>query len=485
MIRVIKYTGLLIIIMSLFSFKNESTANNGRPNILFIEVDDLNYEYLSALGSNIVKTPNIDRLAENGVLFRNAVCQGMMCGPSRNSTMTGQYPHNLGFYLNGEMKALPEGIWTFPAALQRTGYYTAWIGKCHIRPGKGDKTIAMRENMGFDFVEQTEGRVVITRKAKDENPEKASRTINNDWYLSFLKENGLLERFIDEYPGISTLPEDFYLDGFFTRNALDFLSGYNEDKPFFLWLNYSVPHGPYDVASGYHEPYPPADMPGSTKINYRVPKNLVKKTVIWTNEEKHKIEQAGHCASVGFMDRQVGRIMEHLEKLGIIDKTIVVFFSDQGVMLGDHQRQHKGTLFRQVTNPALIIYYPGGKMQGLVVNSPVELTDLVQTVLEESEALPSDISHLVAGYSLLPILKGESERVRKYAFGEVEGYVMVTDGRYRLIQGIDAQLLFDDLEDPKNLVNIAGRMPEKTMELSVAIEKWFEATGPALPPRTF
>ena len=483
--KVILFTLTLLLVLPVFSTGIINSRKKERPNIIFIEVDDLNYEYLGSFGSSIVTTPNVDRLADEGILFRNAVAQGMMCGPSRNSTITGLYPHNLGFYLNGEMKAIPEGTWTFPAALQRAGYYTAWIGKCHIRPGLGDKTEAMKSNMGFDFVQQTEGRVVLRKKAMDENRKKAERTVKNDWYLSFLNQEGLLERFLNEYPEISSLPEDFYLDGFFTRSAIDFLSEYNKDKPFFLWLNYSVPHGPYDVAEEYHKPFVESKMPGSTVANYTVPQALVKKTQLWTSEKRHKKEQAGHCAAVSFMDRQVGRILDQLKREDILDNTIVVFFSDQGVMLGDHQRQHKGTLFRQVTNPALIVYYPEDFKQGVVVDSPVELTDLVQTVIEISEADETGIDRPGYGKSLLPILKGDETSIRKYAFGEVEGYVMVTDGRYRFILGDDAELLFDERLDPKNLNDIAAGNPDKVTELTVAIEEWKKLTGPALKPASY
>ena len=456
-----------------------------KPNIIFIEVDDLNYEYLGCFGSGIVLTPNIDRLAEKGIMFRNAVAQGMMCGPSRNSTITALYPHNLGFYENGELKAIPEGTWTFPAALQRAGYYTAWIGKCHIRPGTGDKTSAMRENMGFDFVRQTEGRVVISRKAGDENSKRAERVIRNDWYLSYLNSQGLLERFLDEYPGISTLAEDEYLDGFFTQSAISFLSEVDKDRPFFLWLNYSVPHGPYDVAREYHEPYPANRMPGSTTAEFTAPPDLVRKTVKWNDENRHRDEQSGHSASVAFLDRQVGRVIEELSRQNILDKSVIVFFSDQGVMLGDHQRQHKGTLFRQVTNPALIIAGPEGFISNRVVESPVELIDLVYTALDLSNANKGDRPLFTAGYSLLPVLEGKEISIRDYAFGEIEGYVMATDGRYRLIKGKDALLLFDDLNDPKNLKNIAATEQQVVARLTEAIEKWMAHTGPVLPPGSY
>jgi arylsulfatase A-like enzyme len=261
-----------------------------KPNILFIEVDDLEYEYLGLEGSPVIKTPHVDRLAQEGVYFSNAVAQGMMCGPSRNSLMTGLYPHNLGFYYNGQMRALPQGVWTFPQALQRAGYYTAWIGKCHIRPfiGEGsNKTEAMKTEMGFDHVQQTVGRAVLCKQLKN------GKELKNDWYVGFLRRQGMEKTFVDECGRTSTLPDEVYLDGFFTRAAKDFLNSYDEKKPFFLWLNYSVPHGPYDVPEQYHT-FDPEDMPGGTQVkNFTAPEGLVRKTKLAKNEEQIKKTQAG------------------------------------------------------------------------------------------------------------------------------------------------------------------------------------------------
>jgi len=455
--------------------------NDKRPNILFIEVDDLNYEYVSSFGSKVNQTPNVDKLAESGVRFENAVCQGMMCGPSRNSLMTGLYPHNLGFYNNGEMSSLPKDVWTFPQGLQQAGYYTAWIGKCHIRPYKKgmSKTQAIKSQMGFNFAQVTEGRVVLTRKANKENG------IEKDWYLGYLKEKGLLEQFVNEYPEISGLPEEAYLDGFFTKNAVEFLGNYQAKEPFFLWLNYSVPHGPYDVAKSYHEPFKKDNMPGTTVVDYEVPPRLVKKTKVNADENFQKKEQAGHCAAVSFMDVQVGKVIESLKENGLFENTIIVFFSDQGVMLGDHQRNHKGTLFRQITNPALIVSFPPKFKTNQVVKSPVELIDLIQTVLEVSNAPDSELKQCKTSHSLVPLLTGKTKSVRDVAFGEIEGYVMATDGRYRMIKGADTSLLFDDVKDPKNLHNIANENLDVVERLSGNIDDWLKKTGPVIPANTF
>lgn len=485
----------------------KSKPDNSRPNIVFIEVDDLNYEYLSCFGNKLVKTPNVDNLAQNGVRFTNAFAQGMMSGPSRNSLMTGMYPHNMGFYQNGDLKSLPDGVWTFPKALQRAGYYSSWVGKCHIKPflETRDKTEAMRTQMGFDFVQQTMGRTVLggaeygeeaestekkNKMEKVQAPEDAKKAQRQqkmqdaDWYMSYLKKTGFQEKFLQEFPNTSTLPEDVYLDGFFSKSAEEFIKGYKSEKPLFMWINYSVPHGPYDVAEEYHKPFSADKMPGFTTTNFVSPPNLIKRTKMFKSEAEAKKEQAGIAASVSFMDRQVGRIIKQLKDKGLYENTIIVFFSDQGVMAGDHRLIHKSTLFRQITNPALIISYPKGYEKNKTVTSPVELRDLVNTVLEISNATPADKSYHSTSYSLLPLLQAKTNKVREYAFAEIEGYVCISDGKYRYIEGVDAQLLFDDEKDPKNLNNIAAASPEIVKKLSAEIAKWKLNSGKFFPSKS-
>jgi arylsulfatase A-like enzyme len=485
-IKKIMKTNLFIVtvLFLLFTTGNlkSQTGNSDKPNIVFIEVDDLREGYTSFTGSDIINTPNIDKLAETGVYFGNASCQGMMCGPSRNSLITGLYPHNLGFYINGELKALPKGVWTFPQALQRAGYYTAWVGKCHVRPGGKDKTLSMKNRMGFDFVQQTLGRVMLCKKLNSGKP------VNNDWYIDYLKSIDKLDEFKNGCNKISTLADNEYLDGFFTQNAKKFIDNYNKKEPFFLWINYTLPHGPFDVPEKYHT-YNPEDMPGfTTEKNYKSPENLVKKTKYISSIKKIKEYQSGYYANISFLDMQVKEVVDAIKEKGIYDNTMIVFFSDHGLMMGDHHRIHKGTLFREITNPVLIVSSPAKMKQNIIVEQPVELIDLIHTTLTLADAKKADIEKRPYSVNLLPALYKNNKIDRKYAFGEIEGYIMASDGEYRLIKGYngnDFYLLFNDKNDPKNLLNIADENPEKVKELSNAINEWLKETGKPLPPKTY
>ncbi len=442
-----------------------------QPNILFIEIDDLNYKYSSLAEKTLVETPAMDSLARSGTYFRNAVCQGMMCGPSRNSLISGLYPHSMGFYRNGQFNAFPANTWMFPQALQKSGYTTAYIGKSHIKALKGTK--GMGAEMGFDHAKYTAGRAVLLSRARKGQNAK-------DWYFDYLKEAKLYDTFLedDRKKRYSTLPEDAYLDGFFTKASMDFLDGYEKEKPFFLWINYSLPHGPHDVNKRYHT-FSPNDMPGIQKASFTPPPKLIKDTR--PAKSTMKKTQAEYCGAITFLDRQIGRILENLRENEKLDNTVVVLFSDHGIMMGDHELIHKGTLFRQITTPTLLISWPKGFKQGKVVKHPVELMDLIPTALDLADALKWDTRPIKAGESLLPFLTGEGKFERKLAFGEVESYVAVVDGHYRLIRGEGHDLLFDDINDPDNLINIAEQHPTRVAQLTTAIDQWLKTTGPVRP----
>jgi arylsulfatase A-like enzyme len=462
-----------VAILSLLSLGSALAAK--RPNIVFIEIDDLNYKYWGRAEPKLAHTPNMDRLAQSGVYFKNAMCQGMMCGPSRNSLVSGLYPHSMGFYRNGQMRNFPAGTWMFPQALQKAGYYCAYIGKSHIKGCAGAR--GLNNDMGFDHIQATAGRAVLLSAGK-------SGKTKTGWYIDYMRKEKLFDTFIEDSrkKRYSTLPEDAYLDGFFTKASLDFLDGYQEEKPFFLWVNYSLPHGPHDVNEKYHT-FSADNMPGTQKANFVPPEKLVKDTK--AAKANMKKTQAEYCGAISFLDHQIGRILQDLKKNNVLDDTVVVLFSDHGIMMGDHERIHKGTLFRQITTPTLMISWPKQFRQNTVVDEPVELMDLIPTVLELAGGLAFDQRPINTNESLIPLLTGKGRYQRKFAFGEVESYVAVNDGQYRLIRGEGNSLLFDDFMDPDNLNDISEQHPERLAQLSQAIDAWIEKTGPVMPPRSF
>lgn len=457
-----------------------------RPHIIFIEVDDLCYTYASPWGSKTTKTPTLDRLASQGFVFDQAMCQGMMCGPSRNSLMSGKYPHQLGLYQNGDLKKLPENTWTLPKALQKSGYTTAWIGKSHLKPyfEKKKDGDTFKPAFGFDHAVHTLGRVLLGRGSEDDGEGGKSGEPNP--YMDFLEKSGYLAQYkADAEAGRnSTIPEEAYLDGWFRKLTEDYIAAHDAAKPLFLWVNFSVPHGPYDVADPYHAPFENTAMPGVSKpTNFTHPESLIQRTKTFRKPELAIEEQRGFHANIHFMDTQVDRILAALEKKQMLENTWIVFFSDQGVMSGAHGLIHKHTLFRQITQPSLIIRAPKAAGGGKRISTPVELLDLLPTFLEAGGITNDKAPN---GSSLMPLLTGSGIFDKRYVFGEIEDWIVVSDGHHRLIRSIknEPPLLFDDLTDPENLTNLADKHPDIVTRLSTAIDEWLKQTGERLPAKT-
>jgi arylsulfatase A-like enzyme len=407
------------------------------------------------------------------------MCQGTMCGPSRNCLITGTYPHQLGFYQNGDMRKLPEDAWVLPKALRHAGYQTAWIGKSHLKPWFSKRGADTFDGyFGFDYSLHTLGRTMLGGGGEDKEAGSAPNP-----YTDHLKARGLWDKFLEEAKGNknTTLAEDDYLDGWFTRHAVDYIAAYQETRPLFLWLNYSLPHDPYDVPDAYHAPFATAKVPGLGKPeNFTVPASLMERTKEAKSEAAITAHQRGYHAAIHYLDGQIGRVIAALERKGMLGNTWIVFFSDQGVMQGSLGLLHKHTLFRQITQPALIIRPPAGKDGGKRVDYPVELTDLLPTMLE----LAGSQGKAPAGVSLLPVFSG-GKPAREFTFCEIYKWIAVSDGTHRLLRSTtgEAPLLFNDRADPENRVNLAAKSPEVVARLSKAIDTWLAATGARKEPK--
>ena len=458
------------------------SAAETKPNIIFIEVDDLPAHYVGAMGAEFAQTPALDSLAAKGVQFTNAVCQGTQCGPSRNSLIGGVYPHNIGMYQNGPFKGLANGVWTLPRALQTAGYTTAHIGKSHIHPSKeglsGTKEYVRTEGhrrLGFDYVWQSLGRAVVGGK----EPEKGV-----DSYVDFLIDQGYFDQMKADRGKPTTLPDDVYLDGLFTKLAEKFIAKQNAAKPYFLWLNYSVPHGPYDVKQSYHDRFKDTPMP---EISAKDDKGegipaLLRPSPLKPGADIDKT-QRGNCASITFMDDQIAKVVTAVEAAGQSSNTIIVFFSDHGILIGEHGLHHKTTLYKEVLNPALVIYDPRG-VKAKKVSQPVQLLDLVKTALDWGGASSGDKTKPY-GDTLLPILTGQGEFARDYAVGECPGYYAIVTERYKYIAPFDYQkdgkiVLFDLEKNPEETINIADQNPELLARFKEKAAKWAAASGEVL-----
>lgn len=468
-----------------------------RPNIIFIEVDDLTAKYLGALGAPFAQTPCVDELINNGVYFENAVAQGTMCTPSRNSVITGLYPHNLGMYHNLDIKELPKGIWTFPKELNKLGYTTFWVGKNHLLPNykgiKANNAIelrnkGMRTEMGFDFVQQSMGRAVILNKLLEHQEKCEPWNYGQDEYGDFLHQNNLLDTFYEEGGNVpTTLDENSqYMDGYFTSVALQNMEFYKSDKPFFMWINFSGPHIPFDPPKNYIDMFSDRDMPepiDSVGVNYQFPDELIP---IRNTKTKNGIlnYRKRYKGAIAYMDTQVGRILDFIENSERHKNTIIVFFSDHGIMTGDHGIMGKETLYKEVLNPSLVFYYPK-KFKAKKITTAVELLDLGKTTLAIAKADEVSILRAPYGHSLLPLLKGiKGFTGPGYGVSEVTNYRSIFNGQYKYINHPTNPILFNLRVDPDELQNRIVAEPNMAVKLKRAMEDWLKTAGEVIPGPT-
>jgi arylsulfatase A-like enzyme len=446
-----------------------SALCSARPNILVIMADDLNTD-LGCYGNPLMRTPNIDRLAREGVLFQNANCQFPLCGPSRASIWTGQRPSRNGVTSNRhELREKSPDVVTLPQLFRRNGYFTARVGKIfhYTVPqeigtdGHDDPPswVARRNPKGRDVDDEDMIFSLI--------PGQISGTLS--WLAA---EGGDREQ----------------TDGMGAGEAVQFLRQFKKSagrQPFFLAVGFFRPHTPFVAPKKYFDLHPLEKIPLP-----EVPSGHMEagpapafsssrpEQQTMTADLRRKAIQA-YWASVSFMDAQAGLVLDELARLGLAENTIVVFMSDHGYHLGDHGLWQKGSLFERVARVPLVIRQPKTAAPGAVVKTPVELIDLYPTLAQLCGlAPPAGID----GKTLVPLLKNPAAPHKPAALTQVQrnkpatgpyikdpakrppiekafdGYSIRTE-RYRYTEwdeGRQGVQLHDMENDPGELRNLAG-----------------------------
>ena len=450
-------------------------GKQGRPSILILESDQHLAAAMSCMGHGVIKTPHMDRLAQQGVLFTRAVCPAPLCQPSRTAMLTGRWPHQTGVYLNKPPKTPVDlgKMWTFPRELQKAGYHTALIGKTHFplaRVKKRDldapEYVSLVQSLGFDRVQSSLGKVM------------AGVGRGDCAYTKYLKQKGVYEAFSKDmiarrggkrpgakpawYSEPSPLSEEDFHDAWIGRQAANCIEGYSQDQPFCLWVNWGGPHAPWDAPGRYAAMYDPSDckLPyGDTRGGYP-PGKYVKVRRAYPEDAARKV-RANYYGLINVVDDCIGEIMAALEKRGMLENTIVVYTSDHGEMLGDHGYYGKSLMWRQSANVPLIVSYPKGLAQGLRFDAPVSTMDLVPTVLQMAGAKTPAFCQ---GRSLAPVMTGKSATHTNAVFSEMNDVKMVLTERHKYIWSARwakaktryKAILFDVKADPLELRNLSG-----------------------------
>ena len=426
-----------------------AAGNAKRPNIVILESDQHAPDVMSCAGHRVIKTPHMDALAREGVMFTQAICPSPVCQPSRVALMTGRYPHQNGVYSNRCKPETPiTEQWTFPRELRKAGYFTGFIGKTHLaqKAAKLDydapEFIGEMKRYGLDSVLSSLGKVSAGMGAKRDCP-----------YTRHLKKKGLYEAFCADmrgrqgkktkggekrprwYSEPSPLSGDDFHDAWIGARAADWVRDYKEEKPFMLWVNWGGPHAPWDAPKPYHSMYDPRNV----SLPYADPREgypigtYSKPSVEWSEDATRKV-RANYYGLINVVDDAIGRIVEMLRQRGMLDNTIVIYCSDHGEMLGNHGRYAKGVMYRDSVGVPLIVSSPKRFVRNKKIDAPANTLDLIPTILEAA-GLP--VSKGVEGKSLIPILTGKTTQHTEAVFSEIRAgkqhHMMVRTERYKYV----------------------------------------------------
>jgi len=437
-----------------------------RPNVLFIASDDMNDWIAPLQGHPQVKTPNIDRLAAQGVCFSNAHCQSPICNPSRTSLLTGLRPTTTGVYALDPWFRTSEkwrNLTTLPQYFEENGYYTILTGK--IFHDRNQFATVATDRLEFDLLGYAGGFGPVPPKKFVETPDKMNLI---DWGV---------------YPDRDEDGEDYKVASW----AIEQLKNMPKDKPFFLSVGFARPHLPLFAPQKWHDLYPEEtlllppylendrdDVPFvAWYLHWKLPEVGMK----WVKEHNQwKPIVRSYLASVSYMDAQLGRLLDALEKEGFAQNTIIVFWGDNGWHLGQKELFSKTTLWDPATKVPLIFAGPGIAGRGLC-SQPAELLDIYPTLIDLC-GLPNNEN--LEGLSLSPQLsnpKTVREQPAITTHGPDNHSVRTERFRYTLY-GDGSEEFYDMQDDPNEWTNRIA--DPKYQEEIQKLEKWIPKT-PAAP----
>ncbi|XOV92366.1 MAG: sulfatase [Bacteroidota bacterium] len=418
----------------------------GKRNVLFIIADDLN-DNLGAYDHYLVKTPNIDRLARRGMLFNQAFCNFPLCGPSRASMMTGLYPDQTGHHrLRDFIRDHVPHVITMSQAFINAGYESSRVGKIyHYDNPRGIGTPGHDDSLSWNQRFYPRG---VDKELEDQifslRPGSFGAVLS--WLAT--EEEG-----------------EQHTDGLVATKAIELLSSYKENNtPFFLGVGFYKPHTPYVAPKEYFEMYNKADIVIPTvPENYlsTLPEPAAKNLTRFDHQNNlsDSLKRSAihaYYATISFLDSQVGRVIDALDSLGLADNTIVVFTSDHGYHMGEHDYFQKLTLFENSGRIPLIIYNPRMENKGGRTDAFAEMIDLYPTLCELANVPAPEY---IAGESLVPILKDPLKTVRESILTQVNTDYTVRTTKYRYTrwgEGGPGMFEFYDREkDPEELMNLA------------------------------
>lgn len=395
-------------VVSIFISCMNPALNREKPikNVVVILADDHALKVSGCYGNQIIHTPNIDKLAKDGVRFTYAYCNSPICSASRQSILTGKYPHATG--VNLLFTPFPnEGNTTIAEYLRSRGYKTALIGKTHFNNGFWSSLYKNGlPDHGFDtIIENGDYQKFLKRSPSPKippgietyNPEKVKGNIP-EW----MNSRNLPQMVYDEYSQGT----------FYANQAVEFIKE-NRENPFFLWTAFFQPHHPYYYPVEYAGKYNLDDMllpTGSPEDDRWVPEKFRNLT-----EVQRRGIIAAYYTSTEYMDKNVGLVLDAIKANGLEDNTLVIYISDNGYLLNDHKRFEKHTMWEEAIHQPMIVKAGKTFEKGVKKQALVEYIDVVPTIVDWIGLKPMAEAQ---GKSFLSVLRNETENHKDYAFAE-------------------------------------------------------------------
>ena len=427
---------------------------SGRANVLFLMADQHRGDCLSCDGHPAVRTPNLDRIAREGVRFRSAYSTTPTCTPARSGLLTGMAPWRHGMLGYGAVAA--KYPLEMPRIMRDAGYFTMAIGKLHYTPQRnlhGYHAALLDESGRVESIDfKSDYRAWFATQAPNLNPDATGVGWN-------------------DYKGKPyVLPEELHPTHWTSDVAVRFLETYARPEPFFLKVSFARPHSPYDPPQRWMNAYSDARIPNAAAGAW-ASRNVERNTDrddLWRGQldpaEIRKSRQA-YYGSVSFIDEQIGRILDALERRGMADNTLVVYTSDHGDMTGDQHLWRKSYAYEPSARIPMLLRWPSGLVsapRGQTLAQPVELRDLLPTFAEAAGAsLPAQPD----GRSLLTLIRTRGEGWRQWidlehdvCYAPENHWNALTSGQEKYVfHARDGEeQLFDLRVDPSELKDLAG-----------------------------
>ena len=420
-------------------------------NLLFITADQQRWDSLPCYGLDFIHTPNIDRLAREGMVFERCYVPAPLCVPTRAALMCGQWPTATGVL--GNLHWLDAGKRPeWPQALTDAGFATIAVGKMHFFPW--DARNGFQERI---------------------SAEDKRHTYLPDDFSKFLQAYGHTRAHPTQNPGyfdtlnasVTPLPKRFHVDGFIGDQAAGWLAA-NGREPFAAWVSFAGPHDPYDppeeIAGMYYDAPIPVPVGSRAELANKprtqqqagtenMANSMYRMNPAEATPEQHRMWRAHYYANISLIDEGVGKMLDALEANGALDETLIVYTADHGDALGDHGLPYKGFYYESMAHVPLIVRGPGvaGGTRCAPLVSSLDYVPLFYSAcgLEPPESLQ--------GRSIAPLLADPEVSHRDIVFSENLGSQMVRDDRYKYAHYATGESeLYDLATDPDEVENLAG-----------------------------